>query len=212
MQNAMSFYTDSSKNPKGAVEAGIFSLEMPGNISHRLPAETFIFSAELWAIFQVILITIDLGQFCVIFSDSRSALDSVQDTRKAHRNYTIYFIKQILLWDRLIMRLLAKAERLSCFGFLLIPASRETKLRIQWPSRQRWILIDVSCALRRFLDRIEESRLCSVQGIHENAFRLQEYNILWAIHDIQKNLVSWSLFQQKSNCAYKSPQVQSYQS
>jgi len=94
MQNAMSFYTDSSKNPKGAVEAGIFSLEMPGNISHRLSAETFIFSAELWAIFQVILITIDLGQCCVIFSDSRSALDSVQDMGKAHRNYTIYFIKQ----------------------------------------------------------------------------------------------------------------------
>jgi len=59
MQNAMSFYTDDSKN---AVGIRVFSPEMPGTISHRLPAEIHFLSGTLGSsIFQIIPAAIDLG-------------------------------------------------------------------------------------------------------------------------------------------------------
>ena len=60
----------------------------------------------------------------------QDALDSIQNTGKAHRNYIIYFIKQAYY------EAISKEILLSFCSFRY-PGER--KLRIQWPSRQ-WVL------------------------------------------------------------------------
>ncbi|XP_018397608.1 PREDICTED: uncharacterized protein LOC108775675 [Cyphomyrmex costatus] len=96
-QNATSFYTDGSKSDEGYTGAAVVSPSMNGDIRHKLPASTSIFSAELWAIYQAVLAILDLDiSKCVIFSDSKSTLEALCNTRKIHRNYIIYYIKQAL--------------------------------------------------------------------------------------------------------------------
>ncbi|KYN50582.1 Gag-Pol polyprotein [Trachymyrmex cornetzi] len=97
-QNAKAFYTDGSKSPEGAVGAAVYSPELEGSIKHKLPPETSIFSAELWAIYQAILAIFDLNfPKSVIFSDSRSALDALQNSSKVQRNYIVYQIRKAYL-------------------------------------------------------------------------------------------------------------------
>ncbi|KYQ56635.1 hypothetical protein ALC60_04432 [Trachymyrmex zeteki] len=68
---------------------------MEGTVEHRLPPETSIFSAELWAIYQAVLAAGDLQlSKCVIFSDSESALEALRNSNSTQRNYLIYYIKQ----------------------------------------------------------------------------------------------------------------------
>ncbi|XP_018366239.1 PREDICTED: uncharacterized protein LOC108763265 [Trachymyrmex cornetzi] len=95
-QGAVSFYTDGSKSLDEAVGAAVYSPEMEGTIEHRLPLETSVFTAELWAIYQAVLAAGDLQLTkCVIFSDSESALEALSNFNSIlQRNYLIYFIKQ----------------------------------------------------------------------------------------------------------------------
>ncbi|XP_018369889.1 PREDICTED: uncharacterized protein LOC108765599 [Trachymyrmex cornetzi] len=97
-QDAVSWYTDGSKSQDGAVGAVVFTPDMEGTIKHKLPSETSVFSAELWAILQAIQLIGDLNtKKNVIFSDSESALEALSNSTKAHRNYIIYYIKQAYL-------------------------------------------------------------------------------------------------------------------
>ncbi|XP_018396223.1 PREDICTED: uncharacterized protein LOC108774583 [Cyphomyrmex costatus] len=68
---------------------------MNGDIRHKLPANTSIFSAELWAIYQAVQTIMDLDIFrSVIFSDSKSALEALCNPQGIHCNYIIYYIKK----------------------------------------------------------------------------------------------------------------------
>ncbi|KYN15929.1 RNA-directed DNA polymerase from mobile element jockey [Trachymyrmex cornetzi] len=97
-QDAVSWYTDGSKSQDGAVGAAVFTPDMEGTIKHKLPSETSVFSAELWAILQAIQLIGDLNtKKNVIFSDSENALEALSNSTKAHRNYIIYYIKQAYL-------------------------------------------------------------------------------------------------------------------
>lgn len=50
-RGAISIYTDGSKEPGSTVGAGVYSPDLDTTIMHKLPSETSIFSAELWAIY-----------------------------------------------------------------------------------------------------------------------------------------------------------------
>lgn len=89
-QDVISFYMDGSKSEEGATGTAVFSPEMDGTIRHKLPSETSVFSAELWAIYQAILAILDLNiSKSVIFSNSESALEALYNPIKKHRNYII---------------------------------------------------------------------------------------------------------------------------
>ncbi|KYN08186.1 hypothetical protein ALC62_00832 [Cyphomyrmex costatus] len=96
-QDATSFYTDGSKD-EDCAGAAVISPEMNGDIRHKLPANTSIFSAELLAIYQVVQTIMDLDiSRGVIFSDSKnskSALEALCNPQGIHRNYIIYYIKK----------------------------------------------------------------------------------------------------------------------
>ncbi|KYN15197.1 hypothetical protein ALC57_12587 [Trachymyrmex cornetzi] len=77
-QNALTLYTDGSKDAEGAVGAAVFSPDMRGDIMHKLPRGTSVFSAELWAIYQTMQTIENLGApRSVIFTDSESALKAL---------------------------------------------------------------------------------------------------------------------------------------
>jgi len=98
--NAVSFYTDSSKlsrdRPAGV---GVYSPDFNLRITHRLSSETSIFSAEAWAILLAINASFDFNcNKSVIFSDSKSVLDAFAPTSSAYnKNYLIFKIKNKLL-------------------------------------------------------------------------------------------------------------------
>ncbi|XP_077278667.1 uncharacterized protein LOC143906439 [Temnothorax americanus] len=94
-RDAISFYTDGSKSAYGYVGAGVFSPDLNLQIMHKLPAETTIFSAEAWAILQV-LITISQENFSkvIIFSDSKSVLENVCSSAAKQQNYIIPRIRE----------------------------------------------------------------------------------------------------------------------
>jgi len=81
-QNITSFYTDGSKSQNGAVRVYVFSPEMKGSIGHKLSPKTLIFFAE--KTHQAIFAARNLGQQCnVIFSDSKSVLEAIQNSLRA---------------------------------------------------------------------------------------------------------------------------------
>ncbi|XP_018364089.1 PREDICTED: RNA-directed DNA polymerase from mobile element jockey-like [Trachymyrmex cornetzi] len=96
--DAISIYTDGSKEPDSAVGARVYSPDLNISIKHKLPSETSIFSAELWALYQAVLLARDCGSNkVVIFSDSKSALDAVSNHHYIQNNYIVYYIKQNIL-------------------------------------------------------------------------------------------------------------------
>ncbi|XP_071638449.1 uncharacterized protein [Temnothorax longispinosus] len=91
-KNAISFYTDGSKDDSGYVGAGVYSPDLDFQLQHKLPIETTIFSAEAWAILQALLV---IGQLdLVIFSDSKSVLDNICSNATNQQNYIIPRIKE----------------------------------------------------------------------------------------------------------------------
>ncbi|XP_018359988.1 PREDICTED: uncharacterized protein LOC108759173 [Trachymyrmex cornetzi] len=96
--NAITIYTDGSKEPGNPVGAGVYLSDLGISIAHKLPAQTSIFSAELWAIYQATLLARDCGHNnTTIFSDSKNALDAISNNKYFQRNYIIYYIKQSIL-------------------------------------------------------------------------------------------------------------------
>ncbi|XP_071642940.1 uncharacterized protein [Temnothorax longispinosus] len=94
-KDAISFYTDGSKDDSGFVGAGVFSPELAIQIMHKLPTQTSIFTAEAWAILQAL---ITAGQRnpkkIVIFSDSKSVLENICSNDARQQNYIIPWIKE----------------------------------------------------------------------------------------------------------------------
>jgi len=75
--NAITFYTDGSKLDKDAPSgASVYSPNLNLNITHRLPAESSVFSTEAWAIYLALNAIIDFkcDKVAVVFSDSKSVL------------------------------------------------------------------------------------------------------------------------------------------
>ncbi|XP_018404625.1 PREDICTED: RNA-directed DNA polymerase from mobile element jockey-like [Cyphomyrmex costatus] len=96
--NSITFYTDGSKEADCSVGAGVFSPELNIQIAHKLPAETSIFSAELWAIYQAVVLALDADHSRItVFSDSKSAIEAICDDKHYQRNYIIYRVKQTIL-------------------------------------------------------------------------------------------------------------------
>jgi len=113
LDKTLQLSSDGSKDSEGAIGAAVFSPKIEGNIKHRLPSETSIFSAELWTIYQVIQVINDLDLLkSVIFSDSESALKALQNSSKVQYNYIIYCIKRAYLgsWKK-------RGEKLHFSGF-----------------------------------------------------------------------------------------------
>jgi len=97
--NAITFYTDGSKmNNEYPTGASVYSPEINLNITHRLPIETSIFSAEAWAIFLAINTIIDLkcGK-AVIFTDSKSVIEAIASPLTQNKNYLIHYIRKFWL-------------------------------------------------------------------------------------------------------------------
>jgi len=60
------------------VGSAVFSPDLCLAIKHKLPSDTSIFSAEVWAIFQVLILFESFRSTCAaIFSDSRSVLNAL---------------------------------------------------------------------------------------------------------------------------------------
>jgi len=92
---AISLYTDGSKEDHGLpVGAAVLSYDLGIVLKHKLPADTSIFSAEAWALYQsLIMIESAENRKAVIFSDAKSVLDAVSSSGKKYDNYLIPLIK-----------------------------------------------------------------------------------------------------------------------
>jgi len=98
-ENAVTFYTDRTKmTSDGPSGIEVFSPELNLWLLYRLPAETSIYMTEAWAILQAINAIVDCNcTKAVIFSDSKSVLDSLASLLPNNKNYLIYRIKSRLL-------------------------------------------------------------------------------------------------------------------
>ncbi|XP_011068924.1 PREDICTED: uncharacterized protein LOC105154856 [Acromyrmex echinatior] len=82
-----------------AVGAGVYSPDLDFSIEHKLLREIFIFSAELWTILQATLLARDCGNknIVILFSDSKSALNAINNNRYIQNNFIIYDVRQNIL-------------------------------------------------------------------------------------------------------------------
>jgi len=87
IKEGISIYTDGSKSEDSPVGAAIHSPELGLALKHRLPADTSIFSAEAWAVYQaLILVENSQSVNATIFSDSKSVLDALSSPHKNNNN------------------------------------------------------------------------------------------------------------------------------
>ncbi|XP_011689991.1 PREDICTED: ribonuclease H1-like [Wasmannia auropunctata] len=92
------FYTNGSKIEEiSAVGAACYSPQLNLELMDKLPQYTSVFSAEAWAIYNVIisLKTFDIKD-AVIVTDSKSTLQAIQNTSSYKNNYIIPLIKASL--------------------------------------------------------------------------------------------------------------------
>ncbi|KYN15796.1 hypothetical protein ALC57_11980 [Trachymyrmex cornetzi] len=90
----VSFYTDGSRfDSEDYTGSGTYAPALNLEIAHRLSG-TSVFTAEAWVLLVTIKIICDRDiAKAVVFSDSRSVLDSLASTRSDLSNYLIYAIK-----------------------------------------------------------------------------------------------------------------------
>jgi len=73
----------------------VYSPDINLSIIHKLSSESSVFSAEAWAIYLAINTIIDLKcDKAVIFSDSKSVLDTLTSPLSHNKNYLIHYIKR----------------------------------------------------------------------------------------------------------------------
>ncbi|XP_018366329.1 PREDICTED: uncharacterized protein LOC108763321 [Trachymyrmex cornetzi] len=89
------FYTDGSKVDHGTyVGAAVFSPQLRAELMYRLSSYTSVFSAEAYAIYNAVTLSIDLHLRKVsIVTDSKSVLDSISGSINRTNNYLIPLIK-----------------------------------------------------------------------------------------------------------------------
>jgi len=75
--------------------AAVYSPDLALALKHKLPAETSIFSAEAWAIYQALILLESISHTAAaVFSDSRSVLDALSSfSFKPCANYLIPLIR-----------------------------------------------------------------------------------------------------------------------
>ncbi|XP_018407393.1 PREDICTED: uncharacterized protein LOC108783345, partial [Cyphomyrmex costatus] len=97
--SGLTVYTDGSKlSEDGCAGAAFFSPELGYCFKYKLICSASVFTAEAWAIYQALILTLDAGYFKIyIFSDSRSVLQAISSYRLINGNYIIQKIKQVLL-------------------------------------------------------------------------------------------------------------------
>ena len=101
--------------------ATTYSPELKVSFRYRLTSEVTVFTAEAWAIFQSLILIQDTDYSkVVIFSDSKSVLESIGSNRLINSNYIIHWIKRLLA-------LLIGASTSLLPGSQLIVAFRATK-------------------------------------------------------------------------------------
>jgi len=89
-------YTDGSKRDDDSpVGAAVYSRDLGLSLKHKLPANTSIFTAEAWAVYQSLIMVESSGECkAVIFSDSKSVLEAFTSySAKSYSNYIIPLIK-----------------------------------------------------------------------------------------------------------------------
>jgi len=94
----ISLFTDGSRRDEedenSAVGAAVYSLNLALALKHKLPAETSIFSAEAWAIYQTLILESTSYKAIAVFSDSRSVLNALSSfSFKSCVNYLIPLIQ-----------------------------------------------------------------------------------------------------------------------
>ncbi|KYQ54710.1 Gag-Pol polyprotein [Trachymyrmex zeteki] len=89
------FYTDGSKVDHSTyVGAAVFSPQLQAELMYKLFSYTSVFSAEAYAIYNAITISIDLHlRKVTIVTDSRSVLEAVKGTCIRTNNYLILLIR-----------------------------------------------------------------------------------------------------------------------
>lgn len=94
----LAIYTDGSKSADlDFVGAALYIPTLNFCLQHKLPPETSIFSAEAWAILQALIFIKDSNSnSVVIFSDSKSVLDTILSHNLSHDNYIILRIREKL--------------------------------------------------------------------------------------------------------------------
>ncbi|XP_018305171.1 ribonuclease H1, partial [Mycetomoellerius zeteki] len=92
------FYTDGSKIDHGTyVGAAVFSPQLHAELMFRLSSYTSVFSAEAYAIYTAITISIDLHlRKVTIVTDSKSVLETISSYNNRTNNYLIPLIKAVL--------------------------------------------------------------------------------------------------------------------
>ncbi|XP_018393520.1 PREDICTED: uncharacterized protein LOC108772485 [Cyphomyrmex costatus] len=97
--SGLTVYTDGSRiTEDGCAGAAFFSPELGHCFKYKLTRSASVFTAEAWAIYQALILTLDAGYSKIyIFSDSRSVLQVISSHRLINGNYIIHKIKQTLL-------------------------------------------------------------------------------------------------------------------
>jgi len=125
----ISIYTDGSKSedlPVGAIYSPVLGL----TLKQKLSADTSIFSAEAWAIYQALILLESLqSNSATIFSNSSSVLDALSSSsKKSNANYLVPLCR-------------GKFQSLVCSGYSinlaspLISVSLAMRKLITWLSR-----------------------------------------------------------------------------
>ncbi|XP_071572505.1 uncharacterized protein [Temnothorax nylanderi] len=115
MRDTLVFYTDGSKTQSGNyVGSACHSPQIQLQIMHKLPSQTSVFTAEAWAIYNAVLLCLDLRPTCAtIVTDSKSVLEAFAAPYLRKCNYLIPLIKAKLLMAR---------ERGTRIQFIWIPS------------------------------------------------------------------------------------------
>jgi len=93
IEDGISIYTDGSKSENFSVGAAIYSPELGFALKHKPPADSSIFSAETWAVYQALILLESSNYYkATIFSDCRSVLDALTSHQKKSKSYTNYLI------------------------------------------------------------------------------------------------------------------------
>ncbi|XP_024893394.1 uncharacterized protein LOC112468443 [Temnothorax curvispinosus] len=100
MRDSIVFYTDGSKmGSANWVGAACFSPQLQRSLMFKLPARASIFTVEAWAIYNAVLLILDLDtpKFTIV-SDSKSVLEALTNPVTCRSNYLIPLIKSKIIY------------------------------------------------------------------------------------------------------------------
>lgn len=98
LRDILVIYTDGSKCEQASyVGSTCYSAERNIQLQDCLPPQGSVFTAEAWAIYNALLLALDLQiTKVVVLTDSRSALEAIANTMGRQSNYIITRIRTIV--------------------------------------------------------------------------------------------------------------------